>query len=254
MAKSVIKRLQEWRLDDGAWHGAEFSVFARAATLADIAGVQLVKPRVTGRQLHRMSQADSDETDSDYFRRSIWLPYLDTVIVEMKDRFGKMSQMAFLLTSVLMCYNIQMDNFKKVYAFYGKFIETDEEVLYEELLDYVEYRKKSCQPSEMKLEQTATDDESTPSSCTSMVDLLMTTPTRFVNIRKLLRIAATLPLTSCSAERCFSAMKILKSRLRSTMDDERLNGLALMYIHNETEISIKEVINNFALSKRKMDL
>jgi hypothetical protein len=38
------------------------------------------------------------------------------------------------------------------------------------------------------------------------------------------------------------------------MDDERLNGLALMYKNNETEISIEEVINNFALSKRKMDL
>jgi len=47
MAESVIKRLQEWRL-----HVAEFSVFDHAATLADIAGVQLVKPRVNGRQLH----------------------------------------------------------------------------------------------------------------------------------------------------------------------------------------------------------
>jgi hypothetical protein len=137
----------------------------------------------------------------------------------MKDRFSKMSQMAFLLTSILTCYNVQMDNFKKVHAFYSKFIETHEEVLYEELLDYVAYRNKSCQPSEMELEQIATDDESTQSSCTSMVGILTITPTRFVNIRKLLRIAATLPLTSCSAERCFSAMKILKSRLRSTMDD-----------------------------------
>jgi len=112
-----------------------------------------------------------------------------------------------------------MDNFKKHHAFYGKFIETREEVLYKELLDYVAYRNKSCQPSAMKLEQIATDDESTQSSCTSMVGLLMKTPARFVNIRKLLRLAATIPLTSCSAERCFSAMKILKSRLRLTMDD-----------------------------------
>jgi len=100
MAESVIKRLQEWRLDDDAWHGGEFSVFARAATLAEIAGVQLVKSRINGGQLHRVSQSFSNETDSDYFKRSIWL---DTVIVEMKDRFGKMSQMAFLLT---FCSNV----------------------------------------------------------------------------------------------------------------------------------------------------
>ena len=45
----------------------------------------------------RVSQADADEADSDYFKRSIWLPYLDTVIVEMKDRVGNLSQMAFLV-------------------------------------------------------------------------------------------------------------------------------------------------------------
>ena len=59
MAERVIKRLQDWRLDDGAWHGAEFSVFAQAAILADIAGVQVVKPRLTGRQLHRVSGAST---------------------------------------------------------------------------------------------------------------------------------------------------------------------------------------------------
>jgi len=57
----------------------------------------------------------------------------------MKDRFGKMSQMAFLVTYVLTCCNyVQINNFKTVHAFYyGKCIETHEEVLYEELLDYV---------------------------------------------------------------------------------------------------------------------
>jgi len=85
-------------------HGmAPNSVSARAETLADIAGMQLVKPHINGRQLHRVSQAVSDETDSDYFKRSIWQPYLDKVIVEMKDRFGKMSVMAFLLT---FCSNV----------------------------------------------------------------------------------------------------------------------------------------------------
>ena len=62
-----------------------------------------------------------------------------------------------------------------------------------------------------------------------------------------------MPLTSCSAERCFSAMKFLKSRLLSTMDDERLNGFALMYIHKDMEISVKGVISEFALINRNVD-
>ena len=48
-------------------------------------------------------------------------------------------------------------------------------------------------------------------------------------------------------------MKLLKSRLRSTMDDNRLNGLALMYIHKDKEISVNSVIDQFALRNRKMD-
>jgi hypothetical protein len=104
-------------------------------------------------------------------------------------------------------------------------------------------------------DEEATEEESSEktSQSPSMLDALTTAPGRFPNVRKLLRIAVTMPLTSCSAERCFSAMKILKSRLRSTMDDERLNGLALMYIHKDKDISVERVINNFALSNRKLD-
>ena len=68
-------------------------------------------------------------------------------------------------------------------------------------------------------------------------------------MRKLLQIAFTLPVTSSEAERSFSAMKILKNRLRSTLVDERLKGLALMYIHEDIDIDPEAVIDNFALSR-----
>ena len=62
-----------------------------------------------------------------------------------------------------------------------------------------------------------------------------------------------MPFGSCNAERCFSAMTILKSLHRSAMDDERLNYLALMYIHNDMEISLEGVISEFALTNGKVD-
>ena len=37
------------------------------------------------------------------------------------------------------------------------------------------------------------------------------------------------------------------------MDDERLDGLALMYIHKHMEISLEGVIGEFALTNRKID-
>jgi len=54
-------------------------------------------------------------------------------------------------------------------------------------------------------------------------------------------------VSTCTAERAFSALKLVKSFLRNRMTDERLTGLALMYIHPEIEIEIDipSVIDRF---------
>ena len=45
--------------------------------------------------------------------------------------------------------------------------------------------------------------------------------------------ALTLPLTSTSAERAFSKLKLIKSRLRTTMQQERLESLMFMSIEDD---------------------
>lgn len=63
------------------------------------------------------------------------------------------------------------------------------------------------------------------------------------------------PVTSCEAERSFSGVKRLKTRLRSTMIEEHLNGLALMMIHRDIEVDKKQVIRTFAAAHpRRMRL
>ena len=54
----------------------------------------------------------------------------------------------------------------------------------------------------------------------------------FPNFLISLKILATLPITSCECERSISSMKMLKNYHRSTMAEERLNGLAMMYIYS----------------------
>ena len=77
----------------------------------------------------------------------------------------------------------------------------------------------------------------------------------FENIKVLLRILCTLPVTSCECERSFSALKRLKNYTRSTMTGERLNGLALLHIHKEIEVEVEEVITKFAeLVSRRLEL
>ena len=47
------------------------------------------------------------------------------------------------------------------------------------------------------------------------------------------RILLTIPVTVATTERSFSKLKLLKSYLRSTMTQERLNGLATIALEND---------------------
>lgn len=60
-------------------------------------------------------------------------------------------------------------------------------------------------------------------------------------------------ISVATAERSFSSLRLIKSYLRSTMAQDRLNGLALLYIHRNIDINIENVINRFANKKRKLD-
>lgn len=53
----------------------------------------------------------------------------------------------------------------------------------------------------------------------------------YPNITTLLRVAATLPVTSAMCERSISTLHLLKTHLRSTMTNSQMNGLAMMFNH-----------------------
>ena len=69
----------------------------------------------------------------------------------------------------------------------------------------------------------------------------------FPNAIIIYRILLTIPVTVATAERSFSKLKLLKSYLRSTMTQERLNGLAMVAIENNLleDIKIEEIIDSF---------
>ena len=60
-------------------------------------------------------------------------------------------------------------------------------------------------------------------------------------VLKLLKIYYTIPVTTSSAERTFSALRRLKTYLRSTMTQPRLNNMMLLYIHKEKTDQIDDV-------------
>ena len=75
----------------------------------------------------------------------------------------------------------------------------------------------------------------------------------YVNIYTILQILITIPISSASCERSISTLRNLETYLRSTMVQDRLNGLALMHAHREMELDLEQNIDLFAnLHPRRM--
>jgi len=63
----------------------------------------------------------------------------------------------------------------------------------------------------------------------------------------LMKLLLVLPSSSCSAERSFSALRRLKTYIRSTMTVSRLNHVTVLYIHKTlTDELINSIENAFA--------
>ena len=69
----------------------------------------------------------------------------------------------------------------------------------------------------------------------------------FPNATIAYRVMLTIPVMVASAERSFSKLKLLKSYLRSTMTQERLNDLAMIALEGDLleKIDYERIIEEF---------
>lgn len=69
----------------------------------------------------------------------------------------------------------------------------------------------------------------------------------FSNIYHVLTLFVTLPVTSCSCERSFSKLSLIKTKLRNCISQERLEAMMLIFVEQElaSEIDPEEIIEEF---------
>ena len=75
----------------------------------------------------------------------------------------------------------------------------------------------------------------------------------YPSLAVLIQILATLPVTTATNKRSFSALKYLKPYLQNTTKEMHFNGLALLYVHCDIGLDFELVIVEFSRKNRRLN-
>ena len=193
------------------------------------------------RKKHFDEQDDQDEeiqqSAVDSFRREYFLVMIDSAIASLTSRFEQMTSFdnvfGFLFNSENLKSLDEADLWLRCKIFVEIFSHDNSSDV--EINDFF---------SELKVLQVTLPDSlmSAPEILKFVMDADC-----YPNISVAYRILLTVPVTVASAERSFSKLKLLKNYLRSTMSQERLNGLAMCTIEKDIldTIDLDTVIDDF---------
>ena len=234
LVDNIVDVLEQRRLNAEA----KFSViFSKVSALAQELDVQMQLPRRAGRQTNRENYPGTDPEV--YFRQVVFIPYVDNMLAQLRERFESHNRTCLRIQGLL-----------------PRFVDT---ISFDDLREALDLYKSDLGPESViageferwKLKWTAvamSDRPLTAAEAMEQCDTLL-----FPQIRILLQLFLTLPLTSATAERSFSTMRRLKSYLRSTMGQSRLNGRAQMTINRDLTINPEAVLNELAKKKRRLN-
>ena len=79
----------------------------------------------------------------------------------------------------------------------------------------------------------------------------------YPNVTVLYKLCLTLPVTTCSVERSFFKLKIVKNTLRSTMTESRLSSLLVLSIEQKItdSLNLSNLVDKFSMLKsRRLNL
>ena len=204
-------------------------------------------PRRCARQRHR-NNVPADDPRTDY-RRCISVPLADHLLVELDTRFSPHHRVALLGLCLVPSALVTLPDLV-VENHLAKLVD-----LYEEDLAYPENVPNQMVSWKIKWQQQM-EQHSKACLPTSPSQALPHATSLYPDIRVLLLVLLTLPITSCSSERSFSTLKRIKTYLRSTWGNERLTSLALMHIHRDVvPVCLQEMVDKFArLHPRRLKL
>uniref|UniRef100_A0A667WQR9 TTF-type domain-containing protein n=1 Tax=Myripristis murdjan TaxID=586833 RepID=A0A667WQR9_9TELE len=207
------------------------TIYQQAVQMASTIDVAPVKKRVTVKQQHR-GNAPADSV-AEHYRLNLFLPFIDHVTEELRTRFAESSEPALVAALLVPKALPQLTEEKQnlLLSWYKEDLPQPD-AAEQEIHRWKHHFKKYTGPLPETAKETLQN-----------IDMGF-----YPNIQCILCIYLTLPVTTCSCERSFSALRRLKTWLRSSMGNERLSGLALIHVHRTMAVDPMKVLQRWDAS------
>lgn len=190
-------------------------------------------PRIRKMPRRYESQSTPHDFEIPEFYRKQYYEIIDQTVSSINERFDSDTMQ---LLNKMENFIINGGPVDDISSFYSLDFDSERLVLHRNMLyDIMKTQKK------------------TPKTVQNVVDFFKSKPeniTLFPELIKLMKLVLTIPVSTCTCERSFSALRRLKTYLRSTLCSLRLNNLAVMHIHKDIAENLdsgtmKKLIDSF---------
>jgi hypothetical protein len=201
-------------------------------------GEEIHKPRSSSRSVHKNNAPAEDAKE--YYKRNVYYPYLDSTISELNRRFSAHTKKCYSLMKLIPKFSPQTEFavIKDGIAVYAKFWVGGVAAVEAEFLRWQAHWQRCT-------------ENDRPDDAICALDAAQKFGT-YPCIVILLRILITWPVTTATGDRSFSSLKYIKNYLRSTMGENRLNGLSHLFINRDIACDPVAVIDEFAKKNRRL--
>ncbi|XP_060871643.1 52 kDa repressor of the inhibitor of the protein kinase-like [Metopolophium dirhodum] len=214
-------------------------IYNNVKKMADDVGIELLEKRISSKQTHRANPNLQNHSTEQYYRVTVFLPYIDYFISQLTERFINHKSIfegfdCIFKTQPLPLEINGREQFNKLVNIYSPVVDK-----FNSIAEFNMWKTKLF------------TDYIILSSGLQALEIC--DKEFYPNIYMLIKIFCTLPVSTTTPERSFSNLKRIKTYLRNSMNETRLNGLALLACHTETKITPDEVIDELSLKNRRLE-
>lgn len=219
------------------------NIFFSIETICKKFEITMSLPRQNKRQQHRCNIVS--ENLEHFYKISIFIPFLDNFLDQLNDRF--LAHKSILSNFGCILPKKRMKISQEIRAMFKQLVETYQKIINECTDSNINDNILNGELDLWYTSHSASNEE----KINAVDHYFSTNPEVYPIISKLLQIFITLPVSNATGERSFSTLRRLKTYLRNSTSQNRLNGLALMNIHRDITVTTDDIINELAKSSTR---